>query len=326
MFKGKFVARVNKYENTQQFSRGGDAGIVATRANRIDFPQGGSDDAFNLRDLAYEWTLQLHPEYDAAQQQAEVSRIMGLPAGFIENVQGRNVAETQDVSSKGLEIELNFNPTNFWTLRANIARQQTIDSNMSPNIQRYFDERLPVWEKVVNPITGQLWWTTVYGNAGTAKAFYEGVVLAPYKLAVANQGKPRSQVREWRFNASTSYNLAGMFPDHKYLRATRVGGSVRWEDQAAIGFLGAAPDADGVIRVLDKGKPVLDKARSYFDFFVAHQLRFNRNKFRALVQLNVRNAFENGRLQAIAVNPDGRPYNFRIIDPRQFILSMTFDL
>ena len=37
-------------------------------------------------------------------------------------------------------------------------------------------------------------------------------------------------------------------------------------------------------------------------------------------------AFENGRLQAVAVNPDGRPYAFRIIDPRQFILTTTFDL
>jgi hypothetical protein len=262
---------------------------------------------------------------------------MGLPGGFIENITGKSVAETQDVDSKGYEIEFNYNPTNNWTLRANIARQQTIDSNMSPNIQRYFDERLPTWESVRVPTAlradgtpfpgaGTLWWTTSYGSAGTPKAFYEGVVLAPYKLAVANQGKPRSQVREWRFNATTNYNLAGLFPENRWLRSTRVGGSVRWEDKAAIGFLGAAPDADGVVRSLDKGKPVYDKARSYVDFVVTHSFRLNREKIRASVQLNVRNAFEGGRLQAIGVNPDGRPYNYRIIDPRQFILTTTFDL
>ena len=37
-------------------------------------------------------------------------------------------------------------------------------------------------------------------------------------------------------------------------------------------------------------------------------------------------AFEGGRLQAIAVNPDGRPYAYRIIDPRKFVLSVRFDL
>ena len=44
------------------------------------------------------------------------------------------------------------------------------------------------------------------------------------------------------------------------------------------------------------------------------------------MQLNVRNVFENGRLQPVAVNPDGRPYAYRIIDPRQFIISTSFDL
>lgn len=333
LLKGKFVAKINRYENNQVYSRGGDAGVVATRANRIDF--GG--DGFNLEDVATTWVSQLNPGWTAEQQRAEVYRILGLPPGFIETVTGRPVAETQDVASKGLEIELNYNPTEFWTVRANVARQQTTDSNMSPNIQRYFDERLPVWQSVRIPTAllpdgtqlanaGNPWWTTSYGSAGTPRAFYEGLVVAPYKLAVANQGKPRSQVREWRFNASTSYNLAGLFPENKWLRATRVGGSVRWEDKASIGFLGEAPEADGVIRSLDASKPVRDKAREYFDFFVAHQFRFNKNKFRATVQLNVRNAFENGRLQAVGVNPDGQPYIYRIIDPRQIILTTTFDL
>jgi hypothetical protein len=33
-----------------------------------------------------------------------------------------------------------------------------------------------------------------------------------------------------------------------------------------------------------------------------------------------------GHLQPTAVNPDGSPWRFRIIDPRQFIASATFDL
>jgi hypothetical protein len=28
----------------------------------------------------------------------------------------------------------------------------------------------------------------------------------------------------------------------------------------------------------------------------------------------------------VAVNPDGAPFAYRIIDPRQFILTATFDL
>ena len=46
----------------------------------------------------------------------------------------------------------------------------------------------------------------------------------------------------------------------------------------------------------------------------------------ATLQLNVRNIQEGGRLQAIGVYPDGTPHTYRIVDPRQFILTATFDL
>ncbi len=322
LFDRRLNLRINRYDNAQRYSRGGDAGIVATRANRIDF----GNDGFNLEDRATEWVAQLHPTWTAQQQRDEVYRIMRLDGGFIENMTGKSVAETQDVSSKGWEFEINYNPTQYWTMKVTGAQQKTIDSNLSPNIQRYFDERLPVWQSVINPVDGSRWWTTTYGSAGTPQAFYEGVVLAPYKLATANQGKPRSQVREWRWNVSTSYKLSGLGSDSRWIKNTTVGGSLRWEDQASIGFLGAAPEADGVIRSLDKGRPVYDKARSYVDLFVGHRLRLFSNRVAANVQLNVRNAFESGRLQAIGVNPDGAPYNFRIIDPRQFILTVSFEL
>jgi hypothetical protein len=40
----------------------------------------------------------------------------------------------------------------------------------------------------------------------------------------------------------------------------------------------------------------------------------------------VRDAFEGGRLQAVGANPDGSIYAWRIVDPRRFILSASFDL
>jgi hypothetical protein len=185
--------------------------------------------------------------------------------------------------------------------------------------------RMPVWTTLRNPIDGTLWWDST-GDFGGPRAFYQSLVSGPYKLAVANQGKPRSQVREWRWNATTSYRLAGLGIDQEWIRRTAVGGSVRWEDKGSIGFLGAAPDADGVIRSLDKSKPVYDSANTYVDLFLSHSVRLFHGKVNTKLQLNVRNVFENGHLQTIGVNPDGRGYNFRIIDPRQFILTATFEL
>ena len=49
------------------------------------------------------------------------------------------------------------------------------------------------------------------------------------------------------------------------------------------------------------------------------------NKVGLKVQLNVDNVLENGSLMPVAVNYDGSPYAFRIVDPRRFILSAAFD-
>ena len=69
-----------------------------------------------------------------------------------------------------------------------------------------------------------------------------------------------------------------------------------------------------------------DKARSYVDLSAGYKFKMWRDKIRAKVQLNVKDVLEDGRLQAVGVNPDGNPYAYRIINPRQFILSTTFDL
>ena len=105
-----------------------------------------------------------------------------------------------------------------------------------------------------------------------------------------------------------------------------MGGSYRWASAAAIGYRGGLPDADGVLRSLDATKPVYDKARGSLNTLLTYRTKLFHNRIGTRFQLNVNNVFENGRLQPVAVNPDGTPWNFRIIDPRQFIFSTSFDL
>ena len=77
---------------------------------------------------------------------------------------------------------------------------------------------------------------------------------------------------------------------------------------------------------LDKDQPYWSKARYYFDLSAGYKFRLFGDRVRARAQLNIRNVLEDGRLQSVAVNPDGSTYVYRIIDPRQIILSLNFDL
>jgi hypothetical protein len=184
---------------------------------------------------------------------------------------------------------------------------------------------MPTWTTIKGPSSGTLWWTNTQNSSTSPQTFYTANVLAPLSLIVATQGKQKTQTREYRFNMLTNVRLSGL-TENRWLKNVSVGGAVRWEGKASVGYYGAAPDSDGVVRTYDANRPIWDKARYYVDLNTGYNLRMFKDTIRARLQLNVRNVFENGRLQPVAYNPDGTPFAFRIIDPRQFILSANFDL
>ena len=104
---------------------------------------------------------------------------------------------------------------------------------------------------------------------------------------------------------------------------------MRWEDKAVVGYYGKASGADAAeptrLDLSDTTKPIYDDSNTYVDFWVAYRLRFLGEKVRTKVQLNVVNAFEDGSLRPVGFDYLGTPNAFRIIDPRQFILTATFD-
>ena len=207
---------------------------------------------------------------------------------------------------------------------------------------------MPVWTAIVDPsITtanattennpNKLWWLHRYSTApvaGAAASFsatavtpqdnFLAFVNAPFAIIRAQEGKNNPQVRRYAFRASTNFQLAGV-SDNKWLKRTSVGGALRWEDKAAIGYYGVQ-SLPAIITDLDPNRPIYDKAHYYFDLFVSYKTKLWKDKIGATFKLNVRNLGESGRLQPVGAFPDGSIHTYRIIDPQQFILSASFDL
>ena len=105
-------------------------------------------------------------------------------------------------------------------------------------------------------------------------------------------------------------------------------GAVRWEDKSIIGYMGKSSGGNAanpkLIDISDTTKPIYDEANTYVDLFVNYKRKVW-NDVRMTLQLNVENVAEDGRLQTVAVNYDGSPYGYRIIDSRKFTLTATFD-
>jgi hypothetical protein len=149
-------------------------------------------------------------------------------------------------------------------------------------------------------------------------------VNAPYSVIHQSEGKSRPQVRRYNARVSTNYKLAGI-TEQKVLKAMSVGGAVRWEDRGAIGYYGVQ-QFPATITELDPNRPIWDDPNYYFDAFITYKTKLFNDKVGAIFQFNVKNIQEGGRLQAIGAFPNGVPNSYRIVDPRQFILSATFEL
>lgn len=319
LLEGKLVLKVNRYEVDEINARIAQLGTIGSRTHILE---GGRDE--NATSFLTWARDVIRKRYAAQGITATETQIYNVAATDIMKTDPDFLRQTDltgavgvggDRNASGWEVEAIYNPTRNWRIKLNLAQQETIDSNIGGEITAYINRRLPVWTTAVDD-SGNRWWDA---NNGAAESSFLSGIQAPYLFEIANDGKPRSQVREWRWNALTNYDFT-----EGRLSGWSVGGAVRWEDEAAIGFLGKAPNANGVILELDPDRPVFDDARFHFDFNLGYKFTLANDRVRVRTQLNVRDLFEDGRLQTVAVDPLGRPTISRIIDPRQIILTATF--
>jgi sugar lactone lactonase YvrE len=334
---GKVVIRVNKYENTQFNARDGDANTIAQRVLRHDIDAGQSD-GFKLYTQATNWVTALNPTWTPDQVATEVYRQIKLDpvryAALVDNFRNGTLAATNDITGKGTEIEINYNPTKFWTIAMNANDTRAINTNVSSAIQQYIDERMPLWTTIEDPRPqfaslppgdpNRLWWTnTTYGGSQTAAANYLSFVDAPYSVIRETLGKSQPAVRRYGFKLSTNLQLAGI-TDNTFAKKFSIGGAVRWEDKGAIGYYGVQ-QLPASITKLDANNPIYDPGHYYFDAFIGYKTKFFK-KYSMSLRLNVKNIQESGGIKPIRAFPDGTPSAYRIVDPRQFIITTTFDL
>ena len=256
---------------------------------------------------------------------ARVAAIMQVPVSFL-NPFRVGQSGTSDQIARGRELEINYNPTKFWTMKMNVTESETIQANIGRELAQYLSDRMKVWPTIMDPELGVPWFTHAYGSGvavnTTAAVSVEQAIRAPLALQLASEGLSNPQIRKYRVNAMTNLRLAGL-TDHRVLKRINVGGALRWEDKGAIGYWGKQR-LPAVITEYDPYQPIYDKAHLYVDAFAGYRTRFG-DKVNATFQLNVRNLTEGGRLQPIVADPDGSISAWRIVSRRQFIFTTTFD-
>jgi hypothetical protein len=162
-------------------------------------------------------------------------------------------------------------------------------------------------------------WTSPLG-------YWERAVESEIAIARQFEGRSVPNQRKWRGNILSNYE----FTDGR-LRGFSVGGAVRWEEKMVAGYYGTFDrDANGTVEPTetimerpDLNRPIYVGSETHFDFWMAYNRKLT-EKIGMKVQLNVRDALENGGLMPVLFNLDGTAGAYRIIDPRQIMLTTTF--
>ena len=230
------------------------------------------------------------------------------------------LASTSSLVAKGLEIELVANPTPAWTIGFNAARQETVRSGSGRDLQQYYSL---IQQDLVK---AHLWDTNIPDEpnvGGTNPITYQqrfiGGFLNPLTSILARDGTVSQEQRKWRWNVMTSYKFS-----QRLLRGFAIGGAVRWQDKAAVGYpVILTRSAGTVLQAPDLAHPFYTPSTWNGDVFLRYRRTIARN-IEWTIQANFRNYLGDQKLSPEVINPDGSWAVVRIPVERTMFLTNTF--
>lgn len=181
------------------------------------------------------------------------------------------LASTSSLLARGLEFELVANPTPSWTLALNVTKQETVRNGSGRDLQQYYSQ---IQQSLV---AAHLWDTNIPDepNVGaniTYRQRFTNNYLNPLASILAADGTVSQEQRKWRWNLMTAYKF-----NAAPLKGFAVGGAVRWQDKAAVGYPLVLTETDGVaVQAPDLARPYYAPATWNGDVFV----RYSRKLFR----------------------------------------------
>ncbi|MDP0499677.1 MAG: TonB-dependent receptor [Verrucomicrobiota bacterium JB022] len=224
------------------------------------------------------------------------------------------LAITQDTRSEGYEFEFIANPTKNWRISFNASKTEATRILVGdPRTTEYVDM---IGDYLNNTPAGDL--RVFWGNpeATTMLAQWNQNFAANWALVKLQEGAATPEIRKWRYNIVTNYSFTEGFLD-----GVNIGGSYRWQDDVVIGYPVVQVDGRSTF---DIGNPYKGPTEDFVDLWVGYKRMLTSN-VEWSIQLNVRNAFSDGGLVPVSVQPDGETWAaVRIKPERTFYLTNTF--
>lgn len=254
--------------------------------------------------------------------------VLGTAPNITSTVQGlAGRSDTTDFTAKGWEAEIVFNPTPNWRILANIAKQETTQTNAQPGLKDLISRMAPIWEELADiPRSGYPLGTgpdnPPPANVQRLGEWIDSTILVPYATVLAAEGSVSAEQRKWRANLVTNYSFdGGLFGGR--LKGWSIGGAVRWQDKLAMGYP-TTRNPDGSV-VIDVDNPYWAPAETNVDAWIGYQRSIFNGRIDWSLKFNVRNLVGDDGTIPITVQPWGEVATSRLSPERRWYLTNTFE-
>lgn len=332
-FDGKLSVRVNRFETAVQGVSAAPSVFSALRGAILN--------------IGLFWAREgnINPQL-AAQSNADLELLFSpLPANYRSlynfvvtgtppNVSASNNAvavastDTVDASAKGVEVDVTYNVTKNWRVLFNVAKQETIQSNMYPFTKYFVELMKPTWDRLsrrpaTNYPAGFQPGDVLPPTVQTYGQYLDLNVYVPLASAIATEGSASAEQRKWRANFITNYSFdRDSFLGGK-LKGWGVGGAVRWQDKLGIGYP-SSRDPNGTAH-FDIQHPFYAPAQTNLDAWISYSRRIWNDRIGWKVQLNATNLVGTADLiPVLAQSWSGEVAQYRVPPERRWYLTNTF--
>lgn len=236
--------------------------------------------------------------------------------------------DTVDARAKGLEMDITYNVTKNWRILLNVAKQETIQSNMYPFTKAFVALMKPTWDKLSSrpasnyPAGFQLG-DVLPSNVQTYGQYLDLNVYVPLASAIATEGSASAEQRKWRANFVTNYSFGRDSIFDGRLKGWSLGGAVRWQDKLGIGYP-SSRDPNGTAH-FDIRHPFFAPPQTNVDAWIGYTRKLWHDRFDWKVQLNATNIVGTaGLIPVLAQSWNGSVAQYRLPPERRWYLTNTF--
>ncbi len=218
-----------------------------------------------------------------------------------------------DRNSKGLEVDLTFNPNPDWRIFWNLGRTQTETDDISTQPWwDYLDAKVATWRTFQGN-----WATAAYDETRSVEQAWDSLIQAPVETIRANLGIQGANSQTWRSNlVATRRITTGL------LKGATFSANFRYRGPSIIGFP-LYVDARGLNRV-NRSRPYKSEDYLLTGLMANYRFRGYGHTFWR-VQLNTNNVFNTRRVFVTKTFSNGSPRNYGRQAGREFILSLDLE-